>query len=99
MYLYLFERIFFRCDIFFKLRTADVLLRSLVLVVLFFTSFYWTSVSSFFEFFGAVCLTISCIEFFDARDISFAALRLSGERSHCVLVFPRVSFSRCRAGE
>ena len=37
--------------------------------------------------------------FFDARDISFAALRLSGERSHCVLVFPRVSFSRCRAGE
>jgi hypothetical protein len=35
----------------------------------------------------------------DARDISFVALRLSGERSHCVLVFPRVSFSRCRAGD
>ena len=54
-----------------------------------------TPVSSFFEFIGAVCLYISCVMiFWDARDISFAALRLSGERSHCVLVFPRVSFFR-----
>ena len=68
-------------------------------MLLFLHFFFLTSVSSFFEFFGAVGLNISSVEFFDARDISFAALRLSGERSHCVLVFPRVSFSRCRAGE
>ena len=44
-----------------------------------------TSVSSFFEFFGAVCLYISCvIILWDARDISFAALAsFGGEESLC----------------
>jgi len=72
---------------------------SSVLVVLFCALPLLTSVSSFFEFFGAVCLYISCvIILWDARDISFAALRLSGERSHCVLVFPRVSFFEMSRG-
>ena len=53
------------------------------------------SVSSLFEFFGAVCLYISCVIIYGTRAISLSLhLRLSGERSHCVLVFPRVFVAR-----
>ena len=96
MYLYLFELIFLSMH--FLLGTADILLSSSVLVVSILHFLLLTSVSSFFEFFRAVCLIISCIELLDARDISFAALRLSGERSHFVLVFPRVSFFEMSRG-
>jgi hypothetical protein len=80
------------------LRTANSLLLFFDFGRVHLCTSFLTSVLSFFELIWAVCLILRAT-IFDARDISFVALRLSGERSHCVLVFPRVSFSRCRAGE
>jgi hypothetical protein len=60
---------------------------------------YWLQFLRSLNSLELFCLYISCvIILWDARDISFAALRLSGERSHCVLVFPRVSFFEMSRG-
>ena len=92
--------IFFFLSMHLLLRTADILLSSSVLVVSFFFKLPYLDFSFFVLWILSSCLSkYFTYWFLDARDISFAALRLSGERSHFVLVFPRVSFSRCRAGE
>jgi len=73
---------------------------SSVLVVLFCALPLLTSVSSFFEFFGAVCLYISCVIFFGTREISLSLHCVFRGRGVTVfLSFRGFRFSRCRAGE
>ena len=83
------------------LRTADSLLLFFDFGRVHLCTSFLTSVLSFFELIWAVCLILRATIFWRARYLfrCTVALRLSGERSHCVLVFPRVSFSRCRAGK